>query len=145
MVLIQLVKINTFKVNWNLSYSIIKYKNKTVGEISTMLVSTVIRGEDPSCLRVAPRRITAMEMAANEIQNIWGMSWLSIKIINVIINSYVNISLGVKIFSSNIEHLNSWRISMRGERPWALSQYFLCDTIWRARKQQNIYLLHNKK
>ena len=39
-----------------------------------------------------------MEITANEIQNIQRMNWLRINIINVIIATYVNSSLGVNLF-----------------------------------------------
>ena len=62
----------------------------------TMLVTAENRGDKPPRLRVAPRQVTAMAISANEIQTIQRMSWLSINIINVIITTYVNRSLGMK-------------------------------------------------
>ena len=39
--------------------------------------------------------------------------------------------------------LNTRKITMRRERPWALLQSHLFDTTWRARKQENMLLLQN--
>ena len=60
MVLINLLKINTLKVKLNLPYLIIKYKNKIIGKMPTVLVSAGIIGKDPPRLRVTPRRVTLM-------------------------------------------------------------------------------------
>ena len=96
MVPVHLVKINTLKVKLNLSYLITKYTNKTIGQMPTVLVTAGNRGEKPPRLSVTLRQVTAMAIEENEMQTIQRMSWLNIKIINAIITTCVNSSLGVK-------------------------------------------------
>ena len=64
--------------------------------MTTVLFAAGNREDKPPHLRVTSRQVTAMAIAENEIQTILRMSWLSIKIINVIITTYANSSLGVK-------------------------------------------------
>ena len=51
--------------NKHLKGLIIKYTNKTLGKMSTVLVTSVFRGEDPPCLIVTQRPLTAMAITEN--------------------------------------------------------------------------------
>ena len=144
MVLIHLVKINTLKIRWNLSYSIFKYKYNSLGKIPTVMVTAGNSGENPPRPIVTPRQVTAMAIAANEIQTIQRMSWISIKISNVIITTYVKRYLGVKKCWSDSKHYNARRVLTRRKRPWALSLSHLFCPRSISRKEHNFFLLQNR-
>ena len=74
LVFIHLVKINTLKVNWNLS-NFIKIINKTLGQKLTVLVSEGIRGDKSPHLWSILRWVAAMEITAKKMQTTRRMTW----------------------------------------------------------------------